>query len=292
MAVSSSKHSFHFSLSEFLLAIFVLFSGIMLAFSSGGFVISFEKVGFSMLSTMQKGVTAVTSEVTNFVYSVQELSRLRQENKELSDRLKNYEFLQRNNAEIKKENERLKEQLGFSTRIQEKNFPAQIIGRNPDSLYSSFTINRGSKNGIKKNMPVLAIQNGVVGLVGKIVTVSSGTSLVMPVYDASCSISARIQNTRDVGILSGQGSHETPLSLRYIKKRVLGEIHVGDVIVTSGETGNYIRDIPIGTIIQAAEVPYDSSLVIEVMPLIDFSRLESVIVTDIREVNASALSRE
>ncbi len=292
MAASSLKHSFRFSLPEFLLSVFVLFSGIMLAFSSGGFVISFEKVGFSMLSSMQKGITAVTTQVTNVVYSVHEISRLREENRELSERLKNYEFLQRNNAEIKKENERLKEQLGFSTQIQEKNYPAQIIGRNPDSLYSAFIINKGSRTGIKKNMPVLAIQNGIVGLVGKIVTVSAGTSLVMPIYDTSCSISARIQNTRDVGILTGQGSNDLPLNLRYIKKRVLEELNVGDVIVTSGETGNYIRDIPIGTVSQATEVDYDSSLSIDVVPVIDFSRLETVIVTDIKEVNASAISRE
>lgn len=264
----------------------------MLAFSSGGFVVNFEKVGFSMLSSVQKGVTTVTSGVSNFVYSVHELSRLREENKELSEKLKNYEFMQRNNTEVRKENERLKEQLGFSSKLQEKNYPAQIIGRNPDSLYSSFTINKGSRSGIRKNMPVLAIQNGIVGLVGRVVTVSSGTSLVMPVFDSSCTISARIQNTRDVGLLSGQGSFEVPLSLRYIKKRVLNELNVGDVIVTSGETGNYIRDIPIGTISEIYELNYDSSLDIKVIPIIDFSRLETVIVTDLKEVNPSVISQE
>jgi len=279
------KHSFHFGLSEFVLAFLVLLSGVLLALNSSGFVVDFHKLGFTVLSSVQKGVTAVTSGVGKTFNAVHELSRLRDENRELTERLKNYQYLQRSNSEITKENNRLKEQLGFSTSLKEKNYPAQIIGREPDSLYSSFTINKGSKHGIKKNMPVLAVQEGIVGLIGKVITVGSGTSLVMPIYDSKCYISARIQNTRDVGLINGLGSADSPLTMRYIKKRVLGELSIGDMIVTSGENGNYIQDIPIGTISKITVVDYDSSLDIEVAPVIDFARIETVIVTDLKEVN-------
>ncbi|MDY2844282.1 MAG: rod shape-determining protein MreC [Treponema sp.] len=281
----ASKHSFHFGLSEFVLAFLVLLSGVLLALNSSGFVVDFHRLGFTVLSSVQKGVTAVTSGVGKTFNAVHELSRLRDENRELTERLKNYQYLQRSNSEITKENNRLKEQLGFSTSLKEKNYPAQIIGREPDSLYSAFTINKGSKSGIKKNMPVLAVQEGIVGLIGKVITVGSGTSLVMPVYDSKCYVSARIQNTRDVGLINGLGSSDSPLTMRYIKKRVLGELSIGDMIVTSGENGNYIQDIPIGTISKITVVDYDSSLDIEVTPVIDFARLETVIVTDLKEVN-------
>ena len=281
----ASKHSVHFGLSEFVLAFLVLLSGVLLALNSSGFVVDFHKLGFTVLSSVQKGVTAVTSGVGKTFNAVHELSRLRDENRELTERLKNYQYLQRSNSEITKENNRLKEQLGFSTSLKEKNYPAQIIGREPDSLYSSFTINKGSKHGIKKNMPVLAVQEGIVGLIGKVITVGSGTSLVMPIYDSKCYISARIQNTRDVGLINGLGSADSPLTMRYIKKRVLGELSIGDMIVTSGENGNYIQDIPIGTISKITVVDYDSSLDIEVAPVIDFARIETVVVTDLKEVN-------
>lgn len=283
--MASSKHSFHFGLSEFVFAVLLVVSGVLLALNSGGFVVNFQKVGFTVFSSVQKGIVAVTSGIGNTFNAVHELSRLREENRELTERLKNYQYLQRNNSEINKENERLKEQLGFSTSLKEKNYPAQIIGRNPDSLYSSFTINKGSRNGIKKNMPVLALQNGIVGLIGKVVTVGEGTSLVMPIYDSKCYISARIQNTRDIGLINGLGSVNSPLIMRYIKKRVLDELNIGDMIVTSGENGNYIQDIPIGTISKISVVDYDSSLNIEVTPVIDFGRIETVIVTDLNEVN-------
>lgn len=287
--MASSKNSFRFGLSELLLVIFLVFSGVMLAFHSGGFVINFQQVGFTVFSSMQKGVNAVTSGINDTFNAVHELARLRDENKELTERLKNYEILQRSNTDIKKENERLKEQLDFSNSLQEKNYPARIISRNPDSLYSAFTINKGSRHGIRKNMPVLAIQGGIVGLVGKVVTVGAFTSLVMPIYDSKCSVSARIQNTRDIGLVTGDGSVDMPLNMSYIKKRVLNELNYGDLVVTSGESGNFMGDIPIGSISEIKVLDYDSSLSIKLLPVIDFSRIEMVIVSNLQEPNPQAL---
>jgi rod shape-determining protein MreC len=129
-------------------------------------------------------------------------------------------------------------------------------------------------------MPVIAVQNGDIGLVGKVVSVGPFTSQIMPVYDFQCNISARIQHTRDIGLVVGQGNSDVPLQMQYIKKRVLNELQYGDVIVTSGENENYPKDIIIGNITKIEPVEYDSSLLIEIMPLIDFARLESVMVVD------------
>ncbi len=266
----------------------VLLSGVMLGFSSKSFVVNFDRVGFAVVSTMQKGIHSVTTGIGKTIASIHEISRLREENAQLTEKVKNYEYLQRSNTEIRKENERLKTQLDFSQHLEQKNYPAQIIGRDPDNLYSALTINKGSRNGIRKNMPVIAIQNGNVGLVGKVVTVGIGTSMVMPVYDMHCTISCRIQNTRDLGLVTGLGSADNPLSMKYIKKRVLSELHFGDIIVTSGENDNYVSDIPVGTISKITVLDYDSSLDIEVTPAVDFSRLETVIVTDMKEVNPMA----
>lgn len=274
------KSRVHIKITELVLAILIAFSGIMLGFSAGGFVINFNKVGFTVMSTMQKGVHTVVSGVTGAFNTVKETAQLRKEYKALTEKLKDYEYLQRNNTEIRKENERLKEQLDFVTTLTQKNYVAQIIARDPDSLYSGITINKGSRSGIRKGMPVIAIQNGNVGVVGKIVTVGLGTSMIMPVYDVSCNISSRIQNTRDIGMVTGNGSADNPLSMKYIKKRVLDELNYGDIVVTSGENENYMRDIPVGTISKITVLDYDSSLDIELTPIIDFSRLENVVVVD------------
>ena len=280
MVKEKSTVSFKYSLIVFL--ILVIISGVSLALSSGGFIISVKEVGFSILSAGQKGVNSVIAGVGNGVSAVRELAELKESYNKLVQQLEDYEYLQRNNAEIRKENELLREQLGISKSIVNKNYVAQIIGRDPDSLYSAITVNKGSRNGIRKNMPVIAVQNGDIGLVGKVVTVGAFTSQIMPIYDFQCNISARIQHTRDLGLVVGQGNADSPLQMQYIKKRVLNELQYGNVVVTSGENENYLKDIPIGSITKIKTVDYDSSLIIEITPIIDFARLETVMIVDVK----------
>ncbi|MFC2280605.1 MAG: rod shape-determining protein MreC [Treponema socranskii subsp. buccale] len=275
------KSSFRFRFPEFVLALLLIVSGIFLAFTTGSFVVNFSRIGFSIFSSAEKGIFFVTNSVGRQFAAMRELSELKRNYDELVIKLQNYEQMQRTNAEIRKENEQLKEQLDFVKSLEQKNYPAQIISRDTDKLYASLTIDKGSVNGIGKNMPVIAYQNGNIALVGKVIEVGRFTSSIMPIYSIDCTVSARIQNTRDLGLLSGFGD-DTKLSLKYIKKRVMDTLNYGDVIVTSGENGNYMRNIPIGSISEIRVVEYDSSLEIDVAPLIDFERLETVIVVDVK----------
>ena len=275
------KSPFRFRFPEFLLALLVIVSGVFLAFTTGSFVVNFSRIGFSIFSSAEKGIFFVTNSVGRQFAAMRELSELKRNYDELVIKLQNYEQMQRTNAEIRKENEQLKEQLDFVKSLEQKNYPAQIISRDTDKLYASLTIDKGSVNGIGKNMPVIAYQNGNIALVGKVIEVGRFTSSIMPIYSIDCTVSARIQNTRDLGLLSGFGD-DTKLSLKYIKKRVMDTLNYGDVIVTSGENGNYMRNVPIGSISEIRVVEYDSSLEIDVAPLIDFDMLETVIVVDVK----------
>ncbi len=257
----------------------------MLTFSSGSFVVNFKKVGFSAISSLEKGVHFVVDGVTNTFNSVSELRKLKKDYNELVLKLENYEQMQRSNADIRKENQRLKEQLDFSVSLDEKNIPAQIIARDLDNAYAYITINKGSVNGIRKNMPVVAYQNGTQGLVGKVVSVGTFTSQIMPIYNLNNIVSVRVQNTRDLGLVNGMGSQDNPLEMQYIRKRVAEQLHYGDIIVTSGENDNYMRDIPVGTISKISSEAYSSTLDIELTPIIDFARLETVIVVNQKELN-------
>ena len=155
---------------------------------------------------------------------------------------------------------------------------AQIIARDLDNAFTYLTINKGSVNGIRKNMPVIAFQNGNQGLVGKVVQVGTFTSQIMPIYNINNMVSARIQNSRDLGLVNGLGSQDQPLLMQYIRKSVVDELSYGDIVVTSGENDNYMRDIAIGTISKITTLDYNSSLNIELIPIIDFARLENVVV--------------
>ncbi|MCI6891058.1 MAG: rod shape-determining protein MreC [Treponema sp.] len=289
---TKNKTSFRFRFSEFLLIGLILISSFLLAFSSGKFVLNFKQIGFSVLSTFEKGVHTVVDGVSNTVNAVSELRKLKKDYNELVIKLEHYEQMQRSNADITKENSRLKEQLDFSVSLEEKNIPAQIISRDLDNAFSYLTIDKGSVNGIKKNMPVIAYQNGNQGLVGKVIQVGTFTSQIMPIYNTNNIVSARIQNTRDLGLVNGLGSQDQPLLMQYIRKRVLEELSYGDIVVTSGENDNYMRDIPIGSISKITVLDYNSSLNIELTPIIDFSRLETVIVVNQKELNDRKQTKE
>lgn len=278
-------HSFRIGVSEFLFIIFFLFSGMMLAFSSKSFVLNFKQIGFNICSAFENGVHHVISFADTNINAVKQIATLREEYETLTEKLKDYEYMQRSNAEIRKENERLKALLNYSVSLKQKNIPARIISFDIENMYSAITIDRGSVHGIKKNMSVIAIQNGNPGIVGKVVMVGHYTSQIMPVYDLKCFVSARIQNTRDIGLVSGNGSFSSPLRLKYIRKRVLEDLNFGDVVVTSGENDNYIPDIPIGVISKITVVDYDSSLNIDLIPAVDFMRLEEVLVINQAETN-------
>ena len=111
----------------------------------------------------------------------------------------------------------------------------------------------------------------------------------LSVGEASAGISITME--KEPEDVSGNGSSEVPLSMSYIKKRVLNELQIGDLIVTSGEGGNYIGDIPIGSISDIQVLDYDSSLSIKVTPIIDFSRIEMVIVSDRMELNPALIGK-
>lgn len=280
-----TNFSFRIKFSEFLLIAFILISGVFLAFSSGSFVLNFKQIGFTVVSSMDKGVHFVTDGIKNTFNAVGELRKLKKDYNELVIKLENYEEMQRSNADIRKENARLKEQLDFAVSMDEKNIPSQIIARDLDNAFTYLTINKGSINGIKKNMPVIAYQNGNRGLVGKIVQVGTFTSQIMPIYNINNIVSARIQNSRDLGLVNGLGSQDQPLLMQYIRKSVADELSFGDIVVTSGENDNYMRDIAIGTITKITTLDYNSSLNIELVPIIDFARLENVIVVNQKELN-------
>ena len=280
-----SNFSFRIKFSEFLLIAYILISGVFLAFSSGSFVLNFKQIGFSIVSSMDKGVHFVTDGIKNTFNAVGELRKLKKDYNELVLKLENYEEMQRSNADIRKENARLKEQLDFAVSMDEKNIPSQIIARDLDNAFTYLTIDKGSINGIKKNMPVIAYQNGNRGLVGKIVQVGTFTSQIMPIYNINNIVSARIQNSRDLGLVNGLGSQDQPLLMQYIRKSVADELSFGDIVVTSGENDNYMRDIAIGTITKITTLDYNSSLNIELVPIIDFARLENVIVVNQKELN-------
>ncbi|HPO02768.1 MAG TPA: rod shape-determining protein MreC [Treponemataceae bacterium] len=284
--MSDRRVPFKFRLDIFLLSLYLFVSGLLLAFSSGGFIVNFGNIGFSVLSGAQRGLYSVASFFSGTINAVHELTVMRKSYIELQERIVDYELLQRSNAEIRLENEHLKKLLGFSRSLDVVNIPAEITGRDPSNLYSGLIINRGSRHGIRKNMPVVSFQGSGAALVGKIVQVGRSSSIILPVYDYQAFVSARLQLTRYEGLINGQGGVDVPLVMKYIKKRARDEISVGDIVVTSGESYQYPKNVPVGMISRIRGLDYETSLELDIEPIIDFSRLEDVFVLDMSSLKS------
>ena len=283
------KFSFKIKLDICLLTLLLIISSVLLTFSGGRFIVDFKSVGFSVASGTENAVHSVSSFVTDTVSAVRELADLRSKYMALSEKLKDYELLQRSNADIRRENRELKELLGFADTITYKNIPAQITGFDPDNLYSGIIINRGAKHGVRKNMPVLAFQGSNVGLVGKIVQTGRDSSMIIPIYDYQCYVAASVQTTKHRGLVNGQGASDLPLIMQYVQKRAKDEIGIGDRILASGENNLFPKDSPIGVITGIKVHDYETYLELTVQPIIDFSRLDYVFVLDLSSAHEGAI---
>jgi len=266
--------------SLFVFVILTVVSIVMLLMSTRDFIFGVKNVGLSFFSGIRGGIHEVNTFISRTVLSISELSTLRQEHASLLRQLDRFEELERSNAEIYQENIRLKEQLDFSRTLRYRHIPAQISGRDPDNLFSSVVINKGSVAGVKNNMAVVAWQNGVQALVGKVIQTGAFESLVMPVFDINSQVSTRLSVSRFEGITEGQGNSDAPLVMRFVPRRAREEINIGDIVITSGMGGVFPPGVNIGRVSGINILEYETTLEIDIVPMVDFSRLEYVFVIE------------
>jgi len=228
---------------------------------------------------IQRGFASVGQGVGNTVRSVGELRRVRAEYEALLDDIEQYERLEGTVEALERENDRLREQLGFAARTEEPSLAAQIIARESGTgFFSSLTINRGERHGVEVNQAVVAFVGGEEGLVGRVERVSGGTAVIVPVFAPGSYIGARLERSRHVGLLQGSGDAADALTLQYVPRDARNEIRYGDMVVTSGLNSIFPPEIPIGRVLRVSAPSWDISLVIEVDPVVDYSRLEYVFV--------------
>jgi rod shape-determining protein MreC len=271
------------------LAALVLVSLICLMISNRTVVIKPKEIGLSVAGFFQRGFTGFFTWFGDTAGSIGQLRAAREELAAARARLEEMDQATREVLELRRQNAALKEQLDFAQMLLPDRIAAEVIARDTDNLFSTITINKGSRQGVKKGMPVVAWQGDIEGLVGKVVLVGLGTSQVLPLYDPQCIVSARVDTTRDEGLVAGQGRDRGTIVMSYVKKIAKDKIGYGDLVVSSGLGGVYPKGINIGRIRDITAPAYETSLVLQVQPIIDFDRLEYLFLVG-PEVEAPAAS--
>jgi len=195
---------------------------------------------------VQSPVTSITSGVTGYFSSIANLRNAQDENSQLKQQVEELELELKSKEGLTTENERLKALLELKEQSKYKVLTARIIGRDPSVWFDSSIINRGSLDGVKLNMPVVA--NG--GLVGRITAVSPLTSQVDLVTRDKSGLGAvigEIANSTALGVVSGSSKRDV-LEMKYVSGST--DVQVGQSVFTTGQDGIYPPGIKVGDIVQ------------------------------------------
>ncbi len=193
----------------------------------------------------------------------------------------------RDNEELKRENGALKLQI---TQLQSKageadrlaallkfrqtnvDVPmvsARVIGGSADSASQTIYLDRGERDGIRRNMGVITPD----GVVGKVIESYKDTAQVLLLTDKDSGVGAMLVDSRVQKPVGGTG--EPLLVMKYISNED-NSVNPGDRIVTSGMDRIFPRDLPVGTI---ADIKAGSTFKqIRVRPAANLERLEEVFV--------------
>lgn len=191
-------------------------------------------------------------------------------------------------AEYAAENERLRNLLGYKQAASQFDLmAAQVIGREQATWTSMIVVNRGSSDGVARNMPVVAEK----GLVGLVTEVAPNAAKVQLILDPRCSVGTLVQRpeSRVAGIV--QGSSEDALKPNMINIPKNSDVLTGDIVITSGFGGIFPKGIMVGTIKSLRDDGGGLLEIAVVEPAVDFQRLEDVlIITASREAPPAALT--
>jgi rod shape-determining protein MreC len=195
---------------------------------------------------VQSPVTSITSGISNYFSSIANLRSAQDENTQLQKQVEELELESKANEGLLAENERLKALLEFKEQAKFNVLPARIIGRDPSIWFDSSIIDRGSLDGVKLNMPVVA--NGA--LVGRITAVSPLTAQVdLVTHDKSGlgAVIGEIGASNALGVISGTSKSDL-LEMRYVAGST--EVQVGQAVFTTGQDGIYPPGLKVGEIVQ------------------------------------------
>ena len=174
------------------------------------------------------------------------------------------------------EADRLAALLNFRTAHSETPMiAARVIGASPDSGSLVVNIDRGSRDGIRRDMGVITPD----GVVGKIFAVYPDISQVLLMGDKDSGVGALLADTRTQGPVKGTG--EPLLSLDYISSDE--KVTVGEAVLTSGQDRIFPKDLPVGKVVDFAADPKSPFMKIRVKPAAHLDRLEEVLVLQTRQ---------
>lgn len=230
-------------------------------------------VGAALLAVLgpaQSGLSRVSDSVTRLWRLYTDIGRLRIENTRLREEV---ERLGQEVARLREQaqaTQRLERLLDFRTATGGRAIGARVIGRDTSQWFAVIVVDRGSRDGVRRNDPVVAAE----GLVGRVLTVSPTTSQVLLITDARSAVGVVLQQSREAGVIEGLG--QSTVRLKYLSRSK--EVPIGAVVITSGLTGLFPRGLPVGTVVSLVREQGAIYQEATVAPTVNLDHLEEVLI--------------
>jgi len=266
-----------------VLAVLLIVSIMLIFFSSTFEARTGRQWGRQFIHAVQRFTGSTAEQIKDGFASLKRLHETRALYESLLKELSEYQGLEHDTVELRRENEEFRRLLRFSEEMKFDHLPARIIGGDPSNLFGSRTIDKGTHDGIRLGMVVVAFENGFFGLVGKVVSVSRHSSQLRTIVDPNHFVAARIQRNRFEGLVEGRGNEEAELVMRYVRKSAGSVTQVNDLVLTSGMQSLYPKGIVIGRVKEIRSREYSSSLDLILRPLVTIAKTEYVFVLRSRQ---------
>jgi rod shape-determining protein MreC len=217
-----------------------------------------------------RGADAVVSSVTGAVASYVDLRHARQENAELREKVdqltaeRNAAFEQAADLRL------LRSQLALPTRPEYRELAANVIARDASIWYRRLIIDRGTLDGVKRDMPVAT----AVGVVGRVISVGLNFAMVQVITDKHAGVGSMLQSSRAMGEVRGLDSDRC--ELKNVSSSV--NVQVGESIVTTGLDRIYPKGLLVGTVERIEADPNAPWHKLIVKPAAPVDRVEHVFV--------------
>lgn len=256
-----------------LFCLVIIGCSVKLSFSSSA---ANHVVGYVIIP-MQKGINRVGQALTGLRENFVTKEALQAENEELRTELASVQE-QLNQVQLNQDEfNQLRELYGMDQTFSDyEKVAARVIGKDPGNWFSTFQIDKGSNDGITKDMNVIA--DG--GLAGIVTDVGPNYATVRAVIDDNSNVSCKDLATSNLCIVSGslQSMNESSMIHFSDLSDKENKVAEGDQIVTSNVSDLYLEGIPVGYITEITDDANQLTKSGKVATIVDFEHMEKVFV--------------
>lgn len=229
----------------------------------------------SVLSPFRSGITYIAGKVSGTVEFIWEMDSYKRENEKLMSEVTSLKRENRDVAQYREENERLKELLELKNSMKDySTVTASVIGYSGNNGYDKIEISKGTASGIGVGNTVIS-GDGVVGMVTE---TGLNWAVVTTILEKNNAMGVKITRTGDIAVLEGDEelSKQGYCKMTFINSSV--NIIAGDLIETSGSAAIYPTGLLVGKIkdINSDNMGQINYATIE--PSVDLKNLHEVLV--------------